>query len=101
MRVNGGTTKLKEKVLSGTLKEMFMLGISKQTKPTDMVFTHTLTDLDTKDNGSMMFKKDKEKKHGLTVPNMLVSIRMDRNTGMEFTNGLMEVSLKVTGRKIK
>ena len=48
-----------------------------------------------------MFKKAKEKRLGLMEPNMSANTKMVRNTDMEFTNGLTEASLKVTGKKIK
>ena len=49
----------------------------------------------------MTYKKVKEKKLGLMEPNMLENIKMVRSMDTVFTNGLMVVSLRVIGKKIK
>lgn len=58
-------------------KEIFIQGNSKQTKPMASEFTLMSMDPGTKETGSTMCKKDKEKKHGLTAQSMLVNIEME------------------------
>lgn len=77
MRAIGSTTKLKAKEHSGTQKEISISATSRLIKLADMVFTLMSTVADTKENGSMMFSKAKEKKPGLMEPNMWVIIKME------------------------
>lgn len=75
MRDSGTKTKLKVKVLFGTLRATSMSGTSELTKLTVLVFILTLTEVATRVSGSMMFKKGKEKKFGSMAQSMSENIQ--------------------------
>ena len=64
MKDNGTKTKLKEKELFGMQKVIFTLVILELIRQMVLAYILMLMEVDMKDNGSMMFKKDKEKKSG-------------------------------------
>jgi len=64
MKDNGTKTKPKEKEPFGTLKETFTLAILEPIRQMVLAYILMLMEVATKDNGSMMFKKDKVKKSG-------------------------------------
>ena len=74
MRENGSITKQKERELSGMLKAIFTQDNSKQIRPMASEFTLTSMAQDMKVNGSTMYKKGKEKRHGLMEPSTLANI---------------------------
>lgn len=75
MKVNGETTKQKDRELSGMLKETSTLANLKLIRQTVKEFIHMLTDPDTKANGSTTSKREKVRKPGSMEPNMWVSIK--------------------------
>ena len=101
MKENGWIIKLKEKEHFGMQKVMYTLVILKLIKQMDMVFTRMLMVQGMKGSGLMMFKKDREKRHGLMEPSMSVNIKTVKNMDMVSTNGLTVASSKETGKKIK
>ena len=98
---SGKITKLKEKELFGMQREMFMTESSKMTKLTDMEFTRMSMAHGMKVIGKMICKKVMVKKYGVTAPSTLVTIKKVKNITMVFTNGLMVLSTRETGMKIK
>lgn len=64
MKASGTKTKLREKALFGMPKVTFTLVILELIRLMDLVFTLMLTEVGTKGNGLMMFKKDREKRYG-------------------------------------
>ena len=77
MKVNGVLIKLKVKELFGTLREMFTEENSKMIWLTVMENTHISMDQNIKVSLKMTFKKDTEKKNGLTELSTLVHIKME------------------------
>ena len=74
---NGTKTKQKAKEPFGMLKETFTQVILELIRQMVLVYTLTSMEVDMKDNGSTMFKKDKEKKSGLMVQNMQENTQME------------------------
>ena len=70
MKDNGTTTKQKDKVLSYMPKGIYTEENSKMIWQTDMVNTSISMEASIKENLKTMFKKDTEKKNGLTAQNM-------------------------------
>lgn len=70
MKEIGYRIKQKVKAPSGMLKETYTLVILRPTKLVDLESTRTSMAVGMKENGSMMFSRVKEKKPGLTEPNM-------------------------------
>jgi hypothetical protein len=56
---------------------------------------------DMKVTGKMIFSMDKEKKHGLMDQSMKDNISKERNMDLELMPGMMVLSMKVNGMKIK
>lgn len=77
MKVNGETIKLKDRELSGMLKEISTPVSSKLIRPTVKEFTPMLTDPGTRANGSTTSKREKVRKPGSMELNMLVSIKTE------------------------
>ena len=77
MKDNGTKTKPKEKEPFGTLKVTFTQAILEPIRQMDLAYILMLMEVGMKDNGSMMFKKDKEKKSGSTVQNTQENIQME------------------------
>ena len=77
MKENGSITKLRVKELSGMQKAIFTQDNSRQIRR--MASESTLMSMahDMKENGSMMFKRDKAKRLGLTEPSTSANIEME------------------------
>ena len=73
---SGSSIKLKVKVSSGTLKEMFIEVNLEMTWPMAMVSTHISMDLNIKESLEMTYKKAMVKKNGLMEPSTLDHIKM-------------------------
>ena len=76
-KVNGTKIKPKETVLSGMLKATYTLVNSELIKQMVMESIRMSMAAGMKVSGSMMYKKDKERKSGLMELNMLENILME------------------------
>lgn len=56
---------------------------------------------DTKESGKMIYSMDREKKFGLTIQCMKVTITRVRNTEKDSTSGKMVLATMVIGMKIE
>lgn len=76
MKGSGLIIELKELEFFGMLRGMSIKEISKLIKLAVMEFIYMLMEADTKENGLMMFKKDREKRLGQMELNTLDNIKM-------------------------
>ena len=76
MKANGVLIRLKDRVLSGMQKEIFIEGNLGMIWLMAMVNILILMDQNIMESLRMMFKKAMEKKNGLMVPNMLDLIKV-------------------------
>lgn len=74
-KASGTKTKQKAKEHSGTPKVIFMWVILELIRQMDLGCILMSTEVDMKDNGLMMFKKDKVKRFGSMVLNTLENIQ--------------------------
>ena len=76
MKENGSITKLKGKELSGMQRVIFTQDNLRQIRRMGLECTLTSMARDMKENGSMMFKRDKAKRLGLMEPSTSANIEM-------------------------
>ena len=101
MKANGQMTILMERVYSGTIAEIFILVSFLKTRLMDLESTFIMVAADTKVNGSVTSKKDKGRRFGRTDLVMLVATKTELSMGMEYIPGLIRVSIKATGKRIR
>lgn len=58
-------------------------------------------ELNTKENGKMIYNMEKELKHGLMEVNMKATMPMEESTELELTSGMMVHSILEIGLRIK
>jgi hypothetical protein len=86
---------------SSMLMAIFMKEIGSTIKQMVKVFTSMSTALDMREIGKMIFNMDMAKKLGRTALFTTVSIRMVKNTGMEFIAGMMALDIQGNGLRTR
>ena len=99
--VIGITIGHKERASSFTLTVTFMKAIGSMIRPMVMELIIMLMELFTKGSGSTTFNTDLERKAGKTAPYFKASIQRARSMELVTTSGMMEVSTREIGTKIK
>jgi hypothetical protein len=98
MKDTGKTTKLMVVVDLFMQIVMFILVIGSMIRLTDMVFTFTLMEQNTKDNGTTINNKARERNHGKMVLFSRVTILKVRKKDLDISNGQMAVTIRVNSR---
>lgn len=68
------------------------------TRPTAMVSIFTLTGLNTKATGKMTSNMARGMRRGLMEASSMATMSIQRKRAREFTHGLTEISISVTGK---
>jgi len=94
-------TKPMEKVITTMLKELPMMASGSTTRRQVMECTLTLVAHPTRDNGEMIYSMDLEKRVGLMAPYTKVNMLLERNMVSDCTTGMMDLSIKENGMRIR
>jgi hypothetical protein len=98
---NGKRIELMAKVDLFMLMGIYMMDFGQMIKRTDTECISMLTELNMKVNGRMICSMVKEWKLGLMAQDMKETMLSEENMELGLINGMMEVNILVSGRKIK